>query len=406
MINIQTDYLPAIVYHPEAGVHLRQLAPETILGKELLPGTLLVKITHTSICGSDHHFFDSSETARSKLIKNLPIGHELAGEVIDVGTGLERETWLGKKIAVESHVPKYRSDWQQKRWYDADIIRGGYAVIGYDALGGDPAPGAWTPFIVIPHHNAYIISDNVVQGTGGYPSLLEPNGNAVNTILLLSERLQAMNCDPEQARLVIFGLGVQGRMMMYLAGKRGIANIVGFDISEAAIANARKMGLETVILLDRNQDKQHIVAQINDSLQGQADVIIDSCGDLDDMDIGSQVIRARRRVFSFWLERPARQVPGTDISLHDFVFNQLRHQVSIAGNEFYYSGIVGRTAESWREIIKIIDEEPDGVFARILRSTITPIGSMDHFAAMLSSIHCANDLPKGKLVLTPFAGFA
>ena len=55
------------------------------------PGELLVKVAACGICGSDLHIYEW-ELGADRMVARLPavIGHEPAGEVVEVGAGVTR----------------------------------------------------------------------------------------------------------------------------------------------------------------------------------------------------------------------------------------------------------------------------------------------------------------------------
>lgn len=59
------------------------------------PGEVLVEIVSTGICGSDCHNWESSSVSRQ-----LVLGHESAGVIIQVGEGVKDRS-VGQRVAVE-----------------------------------------------------------------------------------------------------------------------------------------------------------------------------------------------------------------------------------------------------------------------------------------------------------------
>ena len=58
-------------------------------------GEVLVNIKSTGICGSDLNMNKAKNSADQD-----PAGHEVAGEIIDVGEGVDKQ-FIGKRIALE-----------------------------------------------------------------------------------------------------------------------------------------------------------------------------------------------------------------------------------------------------------------------------------------------------------------
>jgi glutathione-independent formaldehyde dehydrogenase len=77
-VEIQSIDFPGFVLQDGPGVH-----PDNV-GREL-PHAAILKIVSTNICGSDQHMVRGRTTAPEGLI----LGHEITGEVIETGPGVE-----------------------------------------------------------------------------------------------------------------------------------------------------------------------------------------------------------------------------------------------------------------------------------------------------------------------------
>jgi threonine 3-dehydrogenase len=66
---------------------------------------VLVRVASTSICGTDLHIYEWNEWA-ARRIKNLPqtLGHELAGEVVEIGSRV-KSVMVGDYVSAETHIP-------------------------------------------------------------------------------------------------------------------------------------------------------------------------------------------------------------------------------------------------------------------------------------------------------------
>ncbi len=74
---------------------------------------VLVRIKACGICGTDIHFYhDLPEKTRT------PLGHEVAGVVEAVGTGVSHVS-VGESVVVQNHVPCYRCEACLNQRYDA-----------------------------------------------------------------------------------------------------------------------------------------------------------------------------------------------------------------------------------------------------------------------------------------------
>ncbi len=67
----------------EPGLELVEMAIPRIK-----PDEVLVKVHATAICGSDIHFYAWDDYAAGRLKPPITLGHEFAGEIIEVGSGV------------------------------------------------------------------------------------------------------------------------------------------------------------------------------------------------------------------------------------------------------------------------------------------------------------------------------
>ena len=67
------------------------------------PNEVLVKVGATAICGSDIHFYNWDEYAQSRLKPPLTLGHEFAGEIVEVGAAVT-DYKLGDHVTADSHI--------------------------------------------------------------------------------------------------------------------------------------------------------------------------------------------------------------------------------------------------------------------------------------------------------------
>ena len=81
------------MYYNNRDVRLEEM-PTPQIG----PGELLVKVRTSGICGSD-----VMEWYRIKKAP-LVLGHEIAGEIVEVGEGVERYQ-VGDRVFVSHHIP-------------------------------------------------------------------------------------------------------------------------------------------------------------------------------------------------------------------------------------------------------------------------------------------------------------
>ena len=83
----------ALVWHGKEGVRY-----DTVSDPEILePRDAIIKVTSCAICGSDLHLFHDFIPA---MLPGDIMGHEMMGEVVDVGSGMDGRLKKGDRIVV------------------------------------------------------------------------------------------------------------------------------------------------------------------------------------------------------------------------------------------------------------------------------------------------------------------
>ncbi len=95
-----TDTMHAIVKDkPEPGIVFKEVPVPEIKENEVL-----IKVRANSLCGTDVHIYKWDPWAQSRIKTPLIIGHEIAGEVVKVGS-LVKRVKIGDHVSLESHIP-------------------------------------------------------------------------------------------------------------------------------------------------------------------------------------------------------------------------------------------------------------------------------------------------------------
>jgi len=206
------------MYYNNRDVRLEEM-PTPKIG----PGELLVKVMASGICGSD-----VMEWYRIKKAP-LVLGHEIAGEIVKVGEGVERYK-VGDRVFVSHHVPCNTCRY---------CLNGQHTVCetlhttNYD-------PGGFAEYLRVPRLNVdrgvFLLPDEVSYEDGAF---IEPLACVVR-----GQRVARLQ--PGQTVLVL-GSGISGLLHVALARALGAGRIVATDVNEYRLNAAQRLGADVVI---------------------------------------------------------------------------------------------------------------------------------------------------------------
>ena len=224
----------------------RDVRLEEIPTPEIGPGELLVKVIASGICGSD-----VMEWYRIKKAP-LVLGHEIAGEIVEVGEGVERYK-IGDRVFVSHHIPCNTCHYCLRGHHTAcETLH----TTNYD-------PGGFAEYIRVPRLNVdrgvFVLPDEVSFERGAF---IEPLACVIR-----GQRIADLQ--PGQSVLIL-GSGISGLLHLLLARTLGAGRIIMTDISEYRLQTAQQFGADEVI--HANEDVPARIRQVNDNRP--ADLVI------------------------------------------------------------------------------------------------------------------------------------
>jgi len=216
------------------------------------PGELLVKVMASGICGSD--------VLEWYRIKKAPIvlGHEIAGEIVAVGEGVERFK-QGDRVFVSHHVPCNTC------WYclnDNHTACETLHTTNFD-------PGGFAEYIRVP-------AINVDRGTFVLPEGMSFEEGVFVEPLACVVRGQRVARFRAAQTLVILGSGISGLLHLLLARASGVGRVITTDIDPHRLQMARDLGADAAI--DARLDVPAEVRRLNEGRP--ADLVIVCTGAL------------------------------------------------------------------------------------------------------------------------------
>lgn len=216
------------------------------------PREALVRVTASSICGTDVHIYNWDAWSQSRIKPPLILGHEWAGEIVEVGR--EVTGWkVGDRVSAEGHLV----DWT------CAACRNGqpHLCVNVKVIGID-RPGAFAEYVSVPVENLWKNPDDLPHEIA---SLQDPFGNAVHTVYAF---------DVAGKVVLITGVGPIGLMAIPIARVAGARQIIVTDVSEPKLELARRMGADAML----NPMRQDVVEAVLDLTEDGADVLLEMSG--------------------------------------------------------------------------------------------------------------------------------
>ena len=219
------------------------------------PGEVLIEVKAGAICGTDVHFYHWDSAASNFTVKfPLILGHEYAGDVIEIGKGVEGVS-VGDRVSVETHIPCGSC-------YQCHLGQG-HNCQNMDLV-GITYPGAFANYAVAPAKVTFRLPEGISYEEG---ALFEPAGVAMRGI----DEANIASGD----LVAVIGCGPIGMTAIQMAQICGATQVIGIDINEFRLDMVRRLG--AVALSPKTGDVAEKVRNIA-GRRGGADVILEVSG--------------------------------------------------------------------------------------------------------------------------------
>jgi len=250
-----TTMMRAVVFH---GVN--DIRVEEVPRPRPDPGEAVIRVTLTTICGTDLHIVRGEYPVRPGLV----IGHEPVGVIDELGSGVTGYA-VGDRVLVGAITPCG----QCLACLSGKLSQCGHGG-GYEAIGGwrfgNTINGAQAEYLLVPNAQAnlakipdevtdeqvVLLADIASTGIGG----AEAGGVRIGD------------------SVAVFAQGPIGLCASLGAKAMGAALVIGIDGDDSRIAMARRLGVD--IVLDYRQ--LDVVAEIKRLTGGGVDVAIEALG--------------------------------------------------------------------------------------------------------------------------------
>ena len=213
------------------------------------PGQVVVRITHSGVCGTDYKIFNGSIKVPYPLIP----GHEMAGEVVAVGADLKAGPSIGDRVIIDPETYCGTCFYCQKGL--TNLCPNG-TLIGRDVNGG------FAEYLMVPASQVFKLPDSIDDRTA-------PMIQVLTTCLHAQRQVDTFPGDT----VAVIGLGVTGQLHVQLAKARG-ARVIGITRSAEKRAMAETLGADVTI--PGGDDAMAKVREVTDG-RG-ADVTIETTG--------------------------------------------------------------------------------------------------------------------------------
>ena len=223
-------------------------------------GEAVIRITLTTICGTDLHIVRGEYPVRPGLV----IGHEPVGVIEELDDGV-----AGYKIGDRVLVGAITPCGQCRACLSGQLAQCGHGH-GYEAIGGwrfgNTINGAQAEYLLVPYAQANLakIPDELTD----------------EQVVLLADIASTGFSGAESGEVqlgdsvVVFAQGPIGLCATAGAKLMGASLIIGVESDPTRTAMARKMGADVVL----NQEEVDVISEVKHLTDGGADVAIEALG--------------------------------------------------------------------------------------------------------------------------------
>lgn len=225
------------------------------------PGEALIRVTLTTICGTDVHILRGEYPVEPGLV----IGHEPVGVVEEIGVGVTGYA-PGERVIVGAITPCG----QCRACLSGSASQCDHGGSGYEALGGwrfgNTINGCQAEYVLVPNAQANLAKI--------------PDGLTDEDVLMCPDIMSTGFAGVERGKVklgdavVVFAQGPIGLCATAGAKLSGASLIIGVDRIPARLEMSRKMGADVVI----NSAEQDVVSEVRRLTGGGADVAIEALG--------------------------------------------------------------------------------------------------------------------------------
>ena len=286
--------MKTVVIHAAKDLRIEERNPE-----KPGPGEVAVAIKRGGICGSDLHYYNHGGFGLVRLKEPMILGHEVAGEISALGTGVSTLA-VGDRVAVSPSRPCTTCTYCQQGAQNHCLHMRFYG----SAMPFPHIQGAFREHLVADAMQCHKIAPDVPVEIAAFAEPFAVTLHAINRAGPLTGR-----------RVLITGCGPIGALAIIAARAHGAREIVATDVTEFTLATALKVGADRAVNVATNAaDMDAYKAN-----KGAFDIMIEASGNERALRLGLDVLRPRGILVQLGLggdmALPMNQVTAKEIEM-------------------------------------------------------------------------------------------
>ena len=293
---------------PAPGFALRDVPEPRVRDDEVL-----IRVRRAGVCGTDVHIFEWDAWASARCHPPFVVGHEFAGDVVEVGALVETVR-VGDRVTAEGHI------------VDGVCLlcrTGNSHVCPHTKIIGVDRDGCFAELIAMPASNIWQLDASISYDVGG---IHDPMGNAFHT---------ALTAEIPGATVLITGCGPIGIFAVGICRAAGASHVIASDINARRLELARAMGAHETV---QPSEAQEVVRRATAGYG--VDVVLEMSGVPSAIRQALDLVRVGGRVQMLG-------IPAKPIEL------DLAREVIFKGITIY--GVVGRRMyETWHQMTRFL----------------------------------------------------
>ncbi len=237
-------------------------------------GEVKVKVKAVGICGSDVNYYNGINSwalhtiGENPLVPACVLGHEVSGEIVEVGEGVKRE--IGERVGIMAMLPCNECEQCRRGRYNlcAHVLHMGHDG-NWAGTGVPHNPGGYADYVTVKDFQAVPIPASV-----SYEEATQLDGAAVAV-----HALRRASIFPGDTVAVI-GTGPIGLLALQVAKAYGAEKVMVVDVEEAPLKIAKELGADLVVNANE-QDPVEVAKRFSpgDKYDWGVDLVLNTVGE-------------------------------------------------------------------------------------------------------------------------------